>query len=226
MVKFDIFILFLKWNFELSNFGFFSAEVSLNLKSTRLFLLLLLAFPFSCQSLLIQIAIDRVNSPISFNLRLSITEGKRRSVKLWCYKCLAPSTCSTDTSFTEPATTSISVQKISVFLSLALEFEVDSVLHIIRPSLFFWLQRKIDDIVRCFSPPSQWTEQIRVLSELTFKLAFRNKRTYSRWIRLAFGILQNARPGEFLRLFVPICTQQCECLVIIQDGCSTCPPIP
>lgn len=135
MVKFDIFILFLKLNFELSNFGFFSAEVSLNLKSTRLFLLL--ACPFSCQSLLIQIPIDRVNSPISLSLRLSITEGESRSVKLWRFKCLARSTCSIDTSFTEPATTSISVQKISVFLSLAVEFEVDSVLHIIRPSLFF-----------------------------------------------------------------------------------------
>ena len=33
------------------------------------------------------------------------------------------------------------------------------------------------------------TLQIRVLSEFNFKLAFRNKRTYSRWIRLVFGIL-------------------------------------
>ena len=44
--------------------------------------------------------------------------------------------------------------------------------------------------------------QIRVLSEFNFKLAFRSKRTYSRGIRLAFGILWNARPGEFLKLFV------------------------
>ena len=44
--------------------------------------------------------------------------------------------------------------------------------------------------------------QIRVLSEFNFKLAFLNKRTYSRWIRFVIGILQNARLGEFQKLFV------------------------
>ena len=31
--------------------------------------------------------------------------------------------------------------------------------------------------------------QIPVLSEFNFKLAFQNERTYSRWMRLVFGIL-------------------------------------
>ena len=66
--------------------------------------------------------------------------------------------------------------------------------------------------------------QIRVLSEFNFKLAFRNKSTYSRWIRLVFGILQNARPGEFLKLLVQKGTLQLACLVITQGGCSFCPP--
>ena len=34
------------------------------------------------------------------------------------------------------------------------------------------------------------------------------------WIRLAFGILLNARPAEFLKLFVQNDTQQLACLVI------------
>ena len=66
--------------------------------------------------------------------------------------------------------------------------------------------------------------QIRVLSQFNFKLSFRSKRTYSRGIHLAFGILWNARPGEFLKLFVHKGTQQLACLVIIQGGCLTCPP--
>ena len=66
--------------------------------------------------------------------------------------------------------------------------------------------------------------QICVLSEFNFKSAFRSKRTYSRGIRLAFGILWNARPGEFLKLFVHKGTQELACLVIIPGGCSTCPP--
>ena len=39
----------------------------------------------------------------------------------------------------KPATTSISVQEISVFFFLALEFEVDSVLQRVRRSRFFFL---------------------------------------------------------------------------------------
>ena len=66
--------------------------------------------------------------------------------------------------------------------------------------------------------------QIRVLSQFNFKLSFRSKRTYSRGIHLAFGILWNARPGEFLKLFVHKGTQELSCLVIIQGGCPTCPP--
>ena len=68
--------------------------------------------------------------------------------------------------------------------------------------------------------------QIPVLSEFSFKSAFRNKRTYSRCICLVFGILWNARPGEFLKLFVHKGTQQVACLVIIPSGCSLCPPPP
>ena len=68
--------------------------------------------------------------------------------------------------------------------------------------------------------------QIPVLLEFSFKSAFRNKRTYSRCICLVFGILWNARPGEFLKLFVHKGTQEVACLVIIPSGCSLCPPPP
>ena len=50
-----------------------------------------------------------------------------------------------------------------------------------------------------------------------------NKRS---WIRLAFDIVLNAKLGEFLKLFVHKGTQQIARLVIIQNGCSTCPPPP
>ena len=68
--------------------------------------------------------------------------------------------------------------------------------------------------------------QIPVLLEFSFKSAFRNKRTDSRCICLVFGILWNARPGEFLKLFVHKGTQQLACLDIIPSGCSLCPPPP
>ena len=50
-----------------------------------------------------------------------------------------------------------------------------------------------------------------------------NKRS---WIRLAFDIVSNAKLGEFLKLFVHKGTQQTARLVIIENGCSTCPPPP
>ena len=48
-----------------------------------------------------------------------------------------------------------------------------------------------------------------------------NKRS---WIRPAFDILLNAKLGEFLKLFVHKDTQQIARLLIIQNGCLTCPP--
>ena len=45
-------------------------------------------------------------------------------------------------------------------------------------------------------------------------------------MRLAFDIVSNAKLGEFLKLFVHKGTQQIARLVIIQNGCSTCPPPP
>ena len=47
-----------------------------------------------------------------------------------------------------------------------------------------------------------------------------NKRS---WIRLAFDIVLNAKLGEFLKLFVHKGTQKIARVVIIQNGCSTCP---
>ena len=48
-----------------------------------------------------------------------------------------------------------------------------------------------------------------------------NKRS---WIRLAFDIVLNAKLGEFLKFIVHKGTQKIARVVIIQNGCSTCPP--
>ena len=162
------------------NFGFFSACWSLYES--------LVNSSFSFANLSFSSPIDfnsnsnrSRNSPvISVCLSASQKERVGETLLLW----VSTSIYSTDTSFTESSLTSISVQEMSVFLFLALEFEVASDLYRIRRSRVFLLQGKIDG--RCvllrFSPPSQWAEQIRVLSE------FWNKRTYSRRIRLALGI--------------------------------------
>ena len=79
---------------------------------------------------------------------------------------------------------------ISSQLVLALSFSFAN-LSFSRQSILIHIP--IDrEILRLFQfasqHPSQRAEQIRVLSEFKFKSSFRNKRTYSRRIRLALGI--------------------------------------
>ena len=128
-VKFDILILFLKfWNVKLSDFSV-QAEVSLNLSSTRLFLLLFLR-----HWILIQIPIDReILRLFQFCVSASQKERVGETLLLWVFTWIS----STDTSFTESTSPFITVREMSVFLFLALEFEVASDLCRIGRSRFF-----------------------------------------------------------------------------------------
>ena len=169
----------------MSNFGFFSACWS-HFES-------LVNSSFSFANLSFSSPVDFYsnsnrsrNSPV-ISVCVSASQKKRvgETLLLW----VSTSIWSTDTSFTESASPSISVQEMSVFFFQALEFEVASDLYRIRRSCFFLLQGKRDGrwVLPLFSPP-QWEEQVRVLSEFKFKLSFRSKRIYSRRIRLALSI--------------------------------------
>ena len=68
-------------------------------------------------------------------------------------------------------------------------------------------------------------EKLEECKSVCYRSSTKQTYIYPRWICPVFGILWNARPGEFLKLFVHKGTQQLACLVIIQDdaGCSLCP---
>ena len=157
----------------MSNFGFFSSCWSLFESLVNS------SFSFANLSF---------SSPVDFNstsnrsrnssvISVCVSASQRERVGETLLLSVSTSIYSTDTSFTGSASKSISVQEMSVFLFLALEFEVASDLYRIRPSRFFYSKEsKIDGrrVLPLFSPPSQWVEQIRLLSEFKFKLSFRS----------------------------------------------------
>ena len=94
------------------------------------------------------------NSPV-ISVCVSASQKKRvgETLLLW----VSTSIWSTDTSFTESASPSISVQEMSVFFFQALEFEVASDLYRIRRSCFFFNSKEremVDEFYRSFHHPN------------------------------------------------------------------------
>ena len=168
----------------MSNFGFFTACWSLFESLVNS------SFSFANLSF---------SSPVDFNSNsnrsrnspvISVCVSASQKVKHCCFECPRQSPQLTLHLLSQPQRP-FRYKKCQFFFSWLLNSKlpltcIEFVFHV-----FFLFQGKIDRrwILRRFSPPSQWAEQIRVLSQFTFKLSFRSKRTYSRRIRLALGIL-------------------------------------
>ena len=171
----------------MSNFGFFSACWSL-FES-------LVNSSFSFANLSFSSPVDFNSLPIDREiLRLfqfaSQHHKRKESVKHCCFQCPRQSAQLTLHLPSQPQSP-FRYKKCQCFFSWLLNWKlpltcIEFVLHV----FFYSKESKIDGrwVLLLFSPPSQWVEQIRVLSEFKFKLSFPSKCTYSRRIRLALGI--------------------------------------
>ena len=166
----------------MSNFGFFTACWSL-FKSLVNSCFSLLIFFFPRQWILIQIPIDREI--------LRLFQFASRHHKRWNTVALSVHVNLLNWHFIYWVSLNVNFGTRNVSFSFPGSWIRSCLWPVWNLSFtFFLLQGKIDRrwVLLRFSPPSQWAEQIRVLSQFRFKLSFRSKRTYSRPIRLALGI--------------------------------------